>query len=71
LGKKFVTEYNSAIESKTKGMIERLKLHSRVLRSGAGMEKILLADWDRSTVRQEINSWTDRAFDFLQQALAK
>jgi polysaccharide pyruvyl transferase WcaK-like protein len=69
LGKQFVTEYNPAIESKTKGMMEYLGLSARILRQDVLMEDILHAAWEYRAVKQQIDKKTKEADKFLQQAL--
>lgn len=70
LGKQFAMEHNIAIESKTKGMLERLGLDSRAVRSGADMAQILTTDWNRQSVCREIETLAASARTFLRQALA-
>lgn len=69
LGKAFVVEFNSAIESKTRGMMEGLGLISRSMISNNSMESILLEGWDRIAVRKKIDKTAETARDFLSHAL--
>ncbi len=71
LGKKFVTEYNPAIESKTQGMLDRLGLTQRILNrnEGNGAEQILLKDWPVGLVRDKIKTMAQEAQRFLSDAL--
>jgi hypothetical protein len=70
LGKRFAMEYNPAIESKTRGMMEYLGLDSRVVGSDASMESILSSVWNREEVHGIIRERVAEARNYLTNALS-
>jgi polysaccharide pyruvyl transferase WcaK-like protein len=70
LGKQFAMEYNPAIESKTRGMMEYLGLDSRVVRVDVCMEYILLENWDKEEVCRRIRDRVSDSLIFLNKALS-
>lgn len=69
-GKQFLTEYNPAMISKTKGMMEMLGLESRVFDSGNSIKNILSTGWNRAAVRGRISELAAEASLFLEQELS-
>lgn len=69
LGKSFVTEMNSAIESKTAPMLKRLNLADRRFEAAVEVGPVLEADWPRDRVAAQMASEAAVARDYLRRHL--